>query len=144
MKCCVAPCFRLTDKTPGRSGLQPGVHHAGHLHRFEHIRNWVHEEPPSWTIRQVLRTKEQSTSSSSDIYSSTVNNDVAQEVHMKLLQIDSSARAGSVTRRLTAQFAAEWRKSHPAGELIRRDLSTTTLPLITDDWNATRVEPSKL
>lgn len=63
---------------------------------------------------------------------------------MKLLQIDSSARAGSVTRRLTAKFADEWRKSHPAGELIRRDLSTTTLPLITDEWGATRVEPSKL
>jgi len=73
-----------------------------------------------------------------------VNNDAAQEGDMKLLQIDSSARAGSVTRRLTAKFADEWKKSHPAGELIRRDLSTTTLPLITDDWNATRVEPSKL
>jgi len=63
---------------------------------------------------------------------------------MKLLQIDSSARAGSVTRRLTAKFADEWKKRHPAGELIRRDLSTTTLPLITDDWNATRVDPSRL
>jgi FMN-dependent NADH-azoreductase len=63
---------------------------------------------------------------------------------MKLLQIDSSARVGSVTRRLTAKFADEWKKAHPAGELIRRDLSTTTLPLITDDWSATRVEPSKL
>ena len=63
---------------------------------------------------------------------------------MKLLQIDSSARAGSVTRRLTAKFAEEWRTSHPSGEVIQRDLSTTTLPLITDDWNATRIEPSKL
>ena len=63
---------------------------------------------------------------------------------MKLLQIDSSARAGSVTRRLTTKFADEWSKSHPAGELIRRDLSATALPLITDDWNATHVEPSKL
>jgi FMN-dependent NADH-azoreductase len=73
-----------------------------------------------------------------------VDKDVAQERDMKLLQIDSSARAGSVTRRLTAKFAEEWKERHPAGELIRRDLSTTTLPLITDDWNATRVEPSKL
>jgi FMN-dependent NADH-azoreductase len=63
---------------------------------------------------------------------------------MKLLQVDSSARAGSVTRRLTTKFADEWSKSHPAGELIRRDLSATALPLITDDWNATHVEPSKL
>src|SRR3984893_3651094 len=63
---------------------------------------------------------------------------------MKLLQIDSSARAGSVTRRLTAKFADEWRTIHPTGELIRRDLSTTTLPLITDDWSATQIETSKL
>jgi FMN-dependent NADH-azoreductase len=63
---------------------------------------------------------------------------------MKLLQIDSSARAGSVTRRVTARFAEEWRTSHPTGEVIQRDLSTTTLPLITDDWNATHIEPSKL
>jgi FMN-dependent NADH-azoreductase len=63
---------------------------------------------------------------------------------VKLLQIDSSARAGSVTRRLTAKFADEWRTSHPAGEVIWRDLSTTALPLITDDWSATQIDPSKL
>jgi FMN-dependent NADH-azoreductase len=63
---------------------------------------------------------------------------------MKLLQIDSSARAGSVTRGLTAKFAKEWKTNHPTGEVIQRDLSTTMLPLITDDWNATQIEPSKL
>jgi FMN-dependent NADH-azoreductase len=63
---------------------------------------------------------------------------------MKLLQIDSSARAGSVTRRLTARFAEEWRTNHPDGEIVRRDLSTMTLPPITDDWDATRVEFSRL
>src|SRR6202166_2509925 len=63
---------------------------------------------------------------------------------MKLLQIDSSARAGSVTRGLTAKFAEEWKTNHPTGEVIQRDLSTTSLPLITDDWNATQIEPSKL
>jgi FMN-dependent NADH-azoreductase len=63
---------------------------------------------------------------------------------MKLLQIDSSARAGSVTRRLTAKFAEQWGANHPAGEVMQRDLYTTTLPLITDDWSATQIEPSKL
>jgi FMN-dependent NADH-azoreductase len=67
-----------------------------------------------------------------------------EEVQMKLLQIDSSARTSSVTRRLTAKFAEEWRKSHPDGEVIRRDLSATTIPLITDEWSATRLEESKL
>jgi FMN-dependent NADH-azoreductase len=71
-------------------------------------------------------------------------NHVAQEVQMKLLQIDSSARPGSVTRRLTAKFAEQWRASQPGGEVIERDLSITMLPLITDDWSATQIEPSKL
>jgi FMN-dependent NADH-azoreductase len=63
---------------------------------------------------------------------------------MKLLQVDSSARASSVTRRLTAKFTEEWKKSHPDGEVIRRDLPATALPLITDDWLATRLKESKL
>src|SRR4029077_2162297 len=72
-------------------------------------------------------------------------NSLDEEVQMKLLQIDSSARrTSSVTRQLTAKFAEEWRKSHPDGEVIQRDLSATALPLITDDWSATRLEDSKL
>jgi FMN-dependent NADH-azoreductase len=63
---------------------------------------------------------------------------------MKLLQVDSSARAGSVTRRLTAKFAEQWKTNHPTGEVIQRDLSATMLPLITDDWGATQMDPSKL
>jgi FMN-dependent NADH-azoreductase len=63
---------------------------------------------------------------------------------MKLLQIDSSARSDSVTRRLTAKFAEDWKTNHPTGELMYRDLSTTRLPLITDDWGATQIDPSTL
>src|SRR5260370_20752087 len=63
---------------------------------------------------------------------------------MKLLQVDSSARASSVTRRLTARFAVEWRENHPDGEVIYRDLSATKLPPITDDWGAAHLEESKL
>jgi len=68
----------------------------------------------------------------------------AKEPQMKLLQLDSSARASSVSRRLTTRFAEEWKKNHPEGKVIHRDLSTTVLPLITDDWGATYVEESKL
>jgi len=71
-------------------------------------------------------------------------NSLDEEVQMKLLQIDSSARTSSVTRRLTAKFAEEWRKNHPDGEVIQRDLCGTILPQITDDWNATHLEESKL
>jgi len=63
---------------------------------------------------------------------------------MKLLQVDSSARASSVSRRLTARFAEEWRKNHPHGKVIHRDLAATKLPLITDDWSATYAEGTKL
>jgi FMN-dependent NADH-azoreductase len=45
---------------------------------------------------------------------------------MKLLQVDSSARASSVTRRLTAKFTEEWRKNHRDGEVIQRDLSASS------------------
>jgi FMN-dependent NADH-azoreductase len=62
---------------------------------------------------------------------------------MKLLQIDSSARTSSVSGSLTTKFADHWRRNYPTGEVIHRDLSTTTLPLITDDWNATRIDPSE-
>jgi len=70
-------------------------------------------------------------------------NRLDEEVQMKLLQIDSSARTSSVTRQLTARFAAEWKENHPDGEVTHRDLSATTLPLITDDWGAAQLEESK-
>src|ERR1700719_1170985 len=71
-------------------------------------------------------------------------NRTAQEVHMKLLRIDSSARSSSVTRQLTAKFVEEWKKNHPAGEVVQRDLATTVLPHITDDWAGAHLDPSQL
>jgi FMN-dependent NADH-azoreductase len=53
---------------------------------------------------------------------------------MKLLRIDSSARKNSVSRQLTADFVKSWRKRHPDGEVIERNLATTHLPHITDEW----------
>jgi len=53
---------------------------------------------------------------------------------MKLLRIDSSARRSSVSRQLTAKFVDSWKKENPNGEIIERDLATTQLPLITDEW----------
>jgi len=63
---------------------------------------------------------------------------------MKLLRIDSSARSSSVTRQLTAKFVEEWKKNHPDGEVIQRDLATTMLPHITDHWSGTHLEPSQM
>ena len=53
---------------------------------------------------------------------------------MTLLRIDSSARRNSVSRQLTQRFVESWKKEHPGGRVIERDLATTPLPLITDEW----------
>jgi FMN-dependent NADH-azoreductase len=53
---------------------------------------------------------------------------------MKLLRIDSSARRNSVSRQLTGKFVEMWKRENPSGEVIERDLATTSLPLITDEW----------
>ena len=53
---------------------------------------------------------------------------------MKLLRIDSSARKNSVSRQLTERFVETWKKQHPAGAVIERDLGATHLPAITDEW----------
>jgi len=63
---------------------------------------------------------------------------------MKLLKIDSSARSSSVTRKLTAKFVDEWKKNHSDSEVIERDLATTLMPHITDEWGGTFVDPSQL
>jgi FMN-dependent NADH-azoreductase len=63
---------------------------------------------------------------------------------MNLLQIDSSARASSESRKLTAHFVRDWKAEHPSGTVTERDLATTPLPHITDHWSATYGDPAKL
>lgn len=64
---------------------------------------------------------------------------------MKLLRIDSSARRNSVSRQLTQAFVQTWKKENPAGEVIERDLATTHLPPITDEWTlAIHSDPATL
>jgi FMN-dependent NADH-azoreductase len=64
---------------------------------------------------------------------------------VKLLQVDSSARVSSVSRTLTARFAAEWKKENPDGQVLKRDLTTTPVPLITDQYmQAVHTDPAKL
>ena len=64
---------------------------------------------------------------------------------MKLLRIDSSARRSSVSRQLTQRFVETWNQEHPTGEVIERELATTYLPLITDEWTlAAHSDPARL
>jgi FMN-dependent NADH-azoreductase len=63
---------------------------------------------------------------------------------MKLLRIDSSARAHSVSRQLTSEFVALWKRENPGGEVKERNLTLEMFPVITDDWvSATRVPASQ-
>ena len=64
---------------------------------------------------------------------------------MKLLRIDSSARSSSVSRQLTGQFVAAWQREHPDGQAIERDVTTTAMPQITDEWvQAIHSDPAKM
>ena len=53
---------------------------------------------------------------------------------MKLLQIDASPRQDSVSRQLTSLFPANWKQQVPGGQVVHRDLATSPLGLVTDDW----------
>jgi len=48
-----------------------------------------------------------------------------------LLHLDSSPMGNaSVSRSLTAEFVKNWQRQHPDGKVITRDLTATTLPVI--------------
>ena len=52
-----------------------------------------------------------------------------------LLKIDSSPMGKhSISRKLTAEFAATWQKAHPDGKIISRDLTVTKLPVVNGVW----------
>ncbi len=55
---------------------------------------------------------------------------------MKLLQIDASPRQDSVSHQLTSHFAENWKQQVPGGQIIHRDLASSPLGLVTDDWIA--------
>jgi FMN-dependent NADH-azoreductase len=59
---------------------------------------------------------------------------ISGETTMKLLQVDASPRQDSVSRQLTALFAANWKRQFADAEIIHRDLAASSIPLINDDW----------
>src|ERR1700739_780200 len=61
---------------------------------------------------------------------------VKENLHMAtLLKIDSSPMGeNSISRKLTAEFAATWRRAHPGGIVISRDLTKTELPVVNRVW----------
>ena len=53
-----------------------------------------------------------------------------------LLRIDSSplGAGASFSRQLTSEFVEKWRKAHPGGHVITRDVTTTKLSPIDAEW----------
>ena len=54
-----------------------------------------------------------------------------------LLKIDVSPRGDySVSRKLTAKFAEQWKQTHSSGTVVDRDLDKTNLPFVDLPWIA--------
>jgi len=51
-----------------------------------------------------------------------------------LLIVNSSPRTNSVSRKLTRQFAEDWKTRHRDGRIIERDLSDGSVPYLTESW----------
>jgi FMN-dependent NADH-azoreductase len=53
-----------------------------------------------------------------------------------LLRIDSSplAQGVSFSRQLTAEFVEQWKRNHPGGKVITRDLAATSLSPVDAEW----------
>ena len=51
-----------------------------------------------------------------------------------LLHLDSSPLASSVSRELTREFVSNWKKSHPTGQVIYRDLAANPPQPVDQAW----------
>jgi FMN-dependent NADH-azoreductase len=53
-----------------------------------------------------------------------------------LLRIDSSplAEGASFSRQLTSEFVEQWKRTHPGGNVIKRDVTTTALSPVDAGW----------
>jgi FMN-dependent NADH-azoreductase len=61
-----------------------------------------------------------------------------------LLHIDSSPMgAASVSRHLSNTFVENWKKAHPGGTVVTRDLTTSGLTSITAEWVAAAYTPAE-
>ncbi|MFI9220099.1 FMN-dependent NADH-azoreductase [Streptomyces werraensis] len=58
-----------------------------------------------------------------------------------LLHVDSSFGTESVSRRLTAYFAEEWRNQHPGGGYSHRDVAAQPIPHITEPVHKALIYP---
>ena len=62
-----------------------------------------------------------------------------------LLEIESSPvnRETSVSRDLTARYVQQWKRAHPDGTVITRDLNSSGLPVISAEWITAMQTPAE-
>src|ERR1700678_2114816 len=54
---------------------------------------------------------------------------------LTLLDINSSPLGeASISRHLTAEFVESWQLAHPDGKIVKRDLTTTSIPPVSGAW----------
>ncbi len=51
-----------------------------------------------------------------------------------LLTVNSSPRSNSISRKLTRQFAQDWKATYPNSLIIERDLSDGAVPFLNEAW----------
>ncbi|HEY1990851.1 MAG TPA: NAD(P)H-dependent oxidoreductase [Gammaproteobacteria bacterium] len=61
---------------------------------------------------------------------------------MKLLHIDSSARAHSLSLAISTGFVEVWKRAYPLGEVIERDLARGPVPAVTDEFVGAMYTPA--
>ena len=52
----------------------------------------------------------------------------------RLLIVNSSPRSNSISRKLTRQFAEDWKALNPSSRIVERDLSDGTIPYLSESW----------
>lgn len=61
-----------------------------------------------------------------------------------LLVVNSSGRlTRSITRHLTARFAARWLDRHPGGRVVDREVGTVAPPVVSEAWIAAAYAPAE-
>lgn len=59
-----------------------------------------------------------------------------------LLVVNSSPRSNSVSRRLTRHIAEAWQAKDTNGRIIERDLASSSLPFLTEEWIVATMTPA--
>jgi FMN-dependent NADH-azoreductase len=60
-----------------------------------------------------------------------------------LLVVESSPRSSSVSTSVAKEYVTEWQRKHPSGTVVRRNVATDPLPLVTEQWIGAAFTPEE-